>query len=195
MSIVRTFRQTHRHYRDEVNNVIDVDGARAFGYPLVADCGRVWIPGEAEETKDLPICPDCEAANAPREFVSREDRPHYVYRCYDGNDRLIYVGCSGMPKNRMDQHKASSWWFQQVERIRYTVFPGRTYALAMELKAIAEENPRWNIKGRDRSLWTADDYRDHHFALNVTGASEKRLNKLRVEALRRYNLELGEESA
>lgn len=192
MSLIRTFQQTHRHYRDDVHNVIDIDGARAFGYPLIAECGRVWIPAPADETRDLPLCLDCEAANAPRVDL-RATRPHYLYRCYDAAGRLIYVGCSVSPVQRMDQHKASSWWFDQVEKFRYTVFPGRDKAIDMERAAIATENPRWNIQGRDRALWSADDYRDFHFALTTKGASEKRIEKLRLEAFRRHNVDLANE--
>ncbi|WP_202033167.1 DUF3039 domain-containing protein [Nocardioides sp. WS12] len=189
MSLTHVLTQTHRHYAANCN-VIGTDDARKNKHPLVADCGTVWIPGAARDTKSLPMCPECEVAYARRLMRPSDLRPHFVYRCFDGDDRLIYVGCSASPRQRMDQHRGSSWWFNQVERTRYVVFNDKDYALGKEREAIATENPRWNLKGRDRALWTAADYEDIHFAMIQNGASDKRLQKHADEARRRYSLDL-----
>lgn len=193
MSLTWTFKQTHRHYRDQVQNLVDTDEARERGLTLIADCGKAWIPGFASETDDLPMCPDCVTADRRRSNGS--DRPHYVYRCWDGNGRLIYVGVSVAPLQRMDQHKTNSWWFDQTARVTYRVFPTREYAMARERQAIAEENPRWNVRGRDREAWSADDYRDAHHSMTVRGAKVDRIHKLRLEAVRRWNVDLVQEEA
>jgi len=185
--LTHTFTQTFRHYSSDAN-LIGVDDARSFGYPLLAECGQVWIPHQAHLTDHLPICPRCEGVeNGPLRIAGR---PHFVYRCFDADGRLIYVGCSRTPKNRMDQHRANSWWFEQVERVRFTVFPNKDYALWMERRAIETEHPRWNIRHRDQSAWELVDYRDHHLALTTTGASEKRLEKVRAEAQLRFGVDI-----
>lgn len=188
MTLTHVITQTHKHY-PSIYNSISVDEARASDYPLVADCGTVWIPGQEHETKALPMCAKCTAvSDRPVSAISLQ--PHYVYRCYDAEGRLIYVGCSGVPRQRMEQHRLSSWWFDQVERIRYVVFPNKQYALDKEREAIAEENPRWNLRGRQKALWAAEDYEDVHFALMKTGASDKRVQRHADEARRRYDLDL-----
>lgn len=162
MTVTRTFTQTHRHYRDSTYNAVDIDQARVLGYPLVAECHRIWIPGTEEETADLPICRDCERLNAPKKKQTPEGRvsgtprtpisirqafPHYVYRCYDAQDQLLYVGCTYNPPVRMKQHKAEGKkWIPKTVRVRFTVFPDRRKALDMERLAIETEGPLHNLK-------------------------------------------------
>lgn len=129
-------------------------------------------------------------------------RPTFVYRCYDAAGRLLYVGCSTNPRERLNGHRASSWWFPQVATVRNVVFPSREYALTKERQAIAEEQPRWNLKSRwpYRSLWTADDYRDYFTALvrtpNGGVGTTRHLEAVANEARRRYGLRLtAEENA
>jgi predicted GIY-YIG superfamily endonuclease len=163
------------------------EDAVKYGLTLRAKCGVVWVPtilGGRNEYPDVGECPNCYPV-----------RPGYVYRCYDSDDRLIYVGCSVAPKSRLDQHRKSSWWFEQVARVRYTVYSDKDYALRKESEAIATENPRWNVRGRDRGLWTADDYRDAHRALQETGGTSSRVQKLRSEAYRRFQVDLEVEEA
>lgn len=31
-------------------------------------------------------------------------RPHYLYRCYDANGRLLYIGCTIDPFKRWREH-------------------------------------------------------------------------------------------
>lgn len=36
---------------------------------------------------------------------------HFVYHCYDADDVVLYVGCTGNPKQRELGHRnASPWW-------------------------------------------------------------------------------------
>jgi len=165
------------------------DDAVKHGLTLKAKCGLVWVPtitGGRENYPEIPDCPECHVDGPSR----LPDRPHFVYRCYDRSDRLVYVGCSVAPRTRMEQHRASSWWFEQVQRIRYTVFPNKEYALHMERKAIEAENPRWNIRHRDRSEWGLGDYRDYHTALTFNGATEKRLERVRGEAQLHFGVDI-----
>lgn len=179
-------------------NTIDPKTAVKKGYPLLAECGLVWVPTTTDVT-GVPECPEC---HKPKGVYQRRAEPHYVYRHYDEDDRLVYVGCTINPIARTAAHRTNSWWFDQVARTRLTVFPDRNYALAVESRAIAEEHPRFNVKGRwdHRALWTADDYADYYTALAgtspATGYKARQLEKVADEAKRRYSIELGaEESA
>lgn len=177
----------------EVHNVIggDVRDARQFGLTLVAKCGLVFVPKytmRQAAAMGLPECEDCHDGLPHRLPID----PHVVYRCYNAGGRLIYVGCTGMVQQRLDQHRISSWWWPQVARTRVLVFPNKDYALWQERIAIGEENPRWNIKGRQRALWAVEDYADLLCALRQNGASLARQNKVIDEAHRRFDVDLNE---
>lgn len=152
----------------------DVLAAIKHGLTIKASCGLVFVPQSyGDECDEYPPCPECH----PRGL-----RAWYVYRCYDDFDRLVYVGCSGTPKTRLDTHRGTSWWYPQVARVRCVVYRTRSKALAMESEAIATENPRWNIRGRDRAAFALDDFRDLYVAMRQNGQNESRLHKVAAEA-------------
>lgn len=73
-----------------------------------------------------------------------DEAPHFVYRCYAADGRLLYIGVSYQPVKRMEQHAKRSAWFGQVATIRYVVFPDRAYGLEKEREAIRTELPLHN---------------------------------------------------
>lgn len=169
----------------------DIDAARRFGLTLIAECGLVFVPKYTTyqvRSMNLPECEECNNGKPHRLAID----PHIVYRYFDANDRLIYVGCTRSPKQRMDQHRMGSWWHSQSVRVRLLVFPNKEYARWKETQAIATENPRWNVRDRDRGLWTADDYADFLYALRQNGAALKRQEKVIAEAERRFQVDLNE---
>lgn len=131
------------------------------------------------------------------DYTVSDGRSHFVYRCYDATDRLLYVGCSVSPVIRIDTHR-DSWWGGRIERVRYTVFPDRDYALAMERIAIHAEMPLCNVKGRwykrdPRDHWVAQDYLDFHHAVlsaaSVLGVyTSKLLGQVESELLARFGV-------
>lgn len=167
------------------------------GTEIKAECGHRWVPiAQGKGADAYPPCPDCHPSTRRRAV------PTFVYRCYDAAERLIYVGCSVSPRTRMENHRASSWWFPQVARVRYTIFPHRDYALRMERRAIAEENPRWNVMGRwpYRSLWTAEDYADYYTAASRTASPytpkvQQHLANVAAECEHRYGVQIEEVAA
>lgn len=52
------------------------------------------------------------------DYRSPDLRNHYVYRAYDSNDRLLYVGCTINIEKRMAEHRSTGRWAQNVTRIR-----------------------------------------------------------------------------
>ena len=82
---------------------------------------------------------------------------YYVYRVYDGDRRLIYVGQTRHLMGRLSAHQATSWWAPQAAKVKAQVVTGQSEARLAELEAIRSEKPRWNMQGRgSRSDWTAD---------------------------------------
>lgn len=70
-----------------------------------------------------------------------------VYRAYDADDQLLYVGATGNLKRRMQQHRKSAPWFGGAVRWSYGEYPTREAALAAEAEAIGAEHPEWNSTG------------------------------------------------
>lgn len=106
----------------------------------------------------------------PRVPGVRANVPTYVYRCYDSVGTLLYIGCTNQPIQRVETHRRTSWWGDRFDHVRYTVFPNREKALAVENAAIYAERPICNAKGRwyqldPREDWTLEDYRTLRVAI------------------------------
>jgi predicted GIY-YIG superfamily endonuclease len=96
-----------------------------------------------------------------------EDAPfQYVYRIYDVDGRLIYVGLTHSIADRMLSHR-SKWWWAQVADFGVVKFHDLRMAQVAEIDAIASELPRWNIEHKIKGLdhWTAADARDFETAM------------------------------
>lgn len=119
------------------------------------------------------------------------DGPAHLYRCYDGDGRLIYVGATSFLGRRLDQHRRSTWWAPQVVRVRAKLYPSFAAARQAERIAIIREAPRWNIVARwsRRQNWSAADYEDYVRArrgLRVTYSSFDSLRATQAECERRF---------
>lgn len=69
-----------------------------------------------------------------------------VYRLYDADDVLLYIGSAYDPEERCKAHRSKPWW-PDVARRTDEWRPGRGDAYGAEAQAIAEENPRHNLLG------------------------------------------------
>lgn len=82
-----------------------------------------------------------------------------LYRFYDKDGDLLYVGQSVDPFARATQHMSShhDFWFHDVATITIEKIEGREAAKEAELKAISEEGPKYNVIGVViRNRWEAD---------------------------------------
>lgn len=70
---------------------------------------------------------------------------HSLYRHFDKNDHLLYVGISVDPLNRLKDHRQQAVWFEQISRVDVEKFDSREYAANAEIEAIKSENPIYNI--------------------------------------------------
>lgn len=75
-----------------------------------------------------------------------------VYRFYDHDGRLLYVGMGGSAWSRWLEHRRSKPWWREVDHARTTVqrYESRREASAAETRAIREESPRHNVLGTPR---------------------------------------------
>ena len=68
----------------------------------------------------------------------------YLYRHFDADGGLLYVGVSLNALNRLGQHKDHSHWFDSICRVEIQKFDTRAKALAAETLAIGNERPKHN---------------------------------------------------
>jgi len=69
-----------------------------------------------------------------------------LYRHFDKDNRLLYVGVSLSALNRLAQHADASHWFADIATVKIETFEDRSVALAAEREAILKENPLHNLK-------------------------------------------------
>lgn len=94
---------------------------------------------------------------------AEDTRTHYVYRLFDAEGVLLYVGCSQNPEWRIRQYHAQPWarsgrsefaWDIYTRYHRHEIsepFAGKLAARAAEREAIATEDPLFNKQHRRRA--------------------------------------------
>lgn len=75
------------------------------------------------------------------------DRAHVLYRAYDENFSLLYVGITANPGVRLRKHAERKWWWGNVSQIQLQHFSSRDALEAAEREAIATESPVFNVQG------------------------------------------------
>lgn len=67
-----------------------------------------------------------------------------LYRHFDAEGRLLYVGISLSAVFRLSQHKSVSHWVPEIARVTIENFPSREDAIKAERAAIRSEKPLHN---------------------------------------------------
>jgi predicted GIY-YIG superfamily endonuclease len=76
----------------------------------------------------------------------------YLYRHFDKDGQLLYVGISLSAMTRISQHRESSPWFDLINNITLEKFASRKAALRAETDAIQIEKPLYNIQKRIKKV-------------------------------------------
>ena len=74
-----------------------------------------------------------------------------VYRHYNDDGDLLYVGMSSAFMQRQRSHRKSDW-FAEIAIITVEHYATRGDAIAAEAKAILCENPRYNVRRPDGAI-------------------------------------------
>lgn len=86
---------------------------------------------------------------------------HTLYRFYDAEDRLLYVGLSVNPGRRLEKHRGTQPWWSDVARIEMEQHLDMQTLRAAEREAIETERPLYNVKfnGRPEQIlvWLCDE--------------------------------------
>lgn len=84
--------------------------------------------------------------------------PHYVYRCYDRDSDLLYVGCTVNVRQRMALHRVPGQdngdWPAVIDHVTSERYPNRDTGRHAEMEAIWTEEPPCNFL-RYELLWLA----------------------------------------
>lgn len=75
-----------------------------------------------------------------------------VYRAFNADDELLYVGITASPAGRFSQHNSVTDWWPEVAVLRIEHFDSREEAMIAENNAINTESPRHNVRGVSRPL-------------------------------------------
>ena len=73
------------------------------------------------------------------------DVPHVLYRMFNRDGVLLYVGITNNPKGRFRTHSESQPWWSEVVNITLEHLPSRLHRQAAESNAIKDEGPLYNI--------------------------------------------------
>lgn len=94
---------------------------------------------QLEERREARLAADAE----------RRRRPHWLYRCYDKDGRLLYIGQTSNPKGRMAVWRSVKTgieygWFREVTSMRWCEYPNWWVVCMAEREAIKAERPAHN---------------------------------------------------
>lgn len=102
----------------------------------------------------------------PVKVEPEHEQHHVLYRMFDRNDRLLYVGITLDLSTRFKSHKRNKPWWSDVATIKLEHHADRASVLAAERTAICEERPVNNIRSRGPmplDYAVGDDYDDCMF--------------------------------
>lgn len=80
---------------------------------------------------------------------------HYIYRAYAADGRLLYVGQTIYPEQRITQHGYASPWFPEVAEWEFTEVGDWWQMQDAEREAIQTEHPIHNVAGKAKKEHTA----------------------------------------
>ena len=78
--------------------------------------------------------------------VKGEKELHQLYRHWDAEERLLYVGISLSAVGRLSQHRKTALWYERIAKVTIENFNSREELEAAEKEAIKREKPLHNIK-------------------------------------------------
>ena len=79
-------------------------------------------------------------------------QPTVLYRLFDSQGRLLYVGITCGPRERFKAHHGEKDWWPRVVGCTFEHFETRRQALTAESEAIKNERPVFNVSGRSPAL-------------------------------------------
>jgi hypothetical protein len=90
----------------------------------------------------------------------RFNRKGCLYRHWDKNGRLLYIGESVSIMARLAGHRSTAHWFEDIANVTFEWFPDKRSAVEAEAAAIVAEQPLHNVAHKKKAARAADDSDD-----------------------------------
>lgn len=117
------------------------------GSPVIEECAEPCVNTQGGVAENCQVAYD---QLSPLVRWLHCDQEYYdpasVYRYYDDEGRLLYIGLSGCFEDRDRAHLKSSYWRPNAVMARLEIFPWSRMAEAVETSAIRFEEPTFNVK-------------------------------------------------
>ena len=107
---------------------------------------------------------------------------HDLYRWYNKDGVLLYVGISFSALARAAQHKRNSQWFDDASYMTIEKCKNRQSALDREAEAIKLENPIWNVVGNKKdNSYIGHSYKNARENISEILIKESMINEIKHE--------------
>lgn len=93
-----------------------------------------------------------------------------LYRHYDADGQLLYVGITNNPTRRLAEHKSRAVWRNEIDHVEVKWIGSREEALSAEAEAIRSEGPVFNGGDVKPYAPTGDVLRDWMGSVGITQA-------------------------
>ena len=84
--------------------------------------------------------------------MTRKNEVYFLYRHFDSDKKLLYVGISCKVLLRTFLHQNRAKWFEQISMITLEKFSSKKEAKLAEASAIMTENPIYNILHKNKPI-------------------------------------------
>lgn len=125
-------------YRLDKDDLFILRRLQDYGYHVKITGASAYYPGATIRV---------ELMAPPEHPFTDNTRPDttWLYRMYDNNGALLYIGISKSAFSRFERHSAEKPWINNVTSWNREPYPTREAALEAERAAIKEEHPLHNI--------------------------------------------------
>jgi predicted GIY-YIG superfamily endonuclease len=93
------------------------------------DAGAIWLEAVTDDERELQRTYRCG-----------------LYRFYDANRALLYVGISRNLADRWNWHRCKTAWYSRARYVALSFYPQREDAFRSEAAAIRTQNPLFNTQ-------------------------------------------------
>lgn len=112
--------------------------------PVGSVVAELTRPGEHNGWAPVSALSPASPYRGSRTGVDRH-RPTWLYRYFDADDRLLYVGVAFDVLKRAQGHRRHAAWWPLATTYTEERYPTRTEAEAAEVEAIRTEAPLYNV--------------------------------------------------
>ena len=112
-----------------------------------------------------------------------------VYKTYNKDGVLLYVGHSNQVRIRIMSHKRTSEWAEDMDIIKLKFYYSDALARLEERHAIRTEHPKFNYNGRRSTLLSSEEIEDYNIKRSLAAKGNKCIDLLKSLLIEAMNKE------